>query len=84
MKKTELLLKVAIAATAWGEGADFDMSELIHEHNYTKDVEEHYGVIYRMDEEEPEAWEKALYQVRRDTIAHLRMLLDAYLSAEQK
>ena len=43
MSKRDLLLRVAVDAMNWGEGADFEIGELIGEFSPASAIKEHYG-----------------------------------------
>ncbi len=58
MTKNELYLEVAICAVGWGEGADFEMKELVDEDKQlVKAVEEHYSVKFPNEEMSDEEFE---------------------------
>lgn len=97
MTKNEFLLNVAIEAMGWGEGADFEMSELIgYNSELAEQLEKHYNVKYATDEdfdddelyeEARRGWENALDQCQRDAIILLTQLKKQFecpVYAEQK
>lgn len=81
MSKSEFLLRVAIKAMSWGEGADFEMTELIcySDQKMIKAFCELYEVEWVTEENEKEAekpWTKALSKCQREAVAYLKILLD--------
>jgi hypothetical protein len=75
MTKNEFLLTVATHAMAWGEGADFEMSELICENGeLITQLEKHYNVQYEIEDNDQREWEKALGQCQKDAVKLLEQL----------
>jgi len=63
MKKEELFLRLAVKAMNWGEGAEFEMTELVnYDRELTKAIEKFYGVKYVSEEEWERAWNQEAYE----------------------
>jgi hypothetical protein len=91
MSKKDLLIRLAIDAVNWGEGADFEMKELIEEFSPSKAIKEHYGDQFPLvfnynedeedeeddDEDEEEKQREKFYEViGSDIVKTLESLLD--------